>query len=121
MTPAQFRKLALAHPGAVESSHMGHPDFRGGPDGRIFASLGPEGSWGMVMLDPAQQESLLFEEPEVYRPAAGAWGRRGATLVTLRAANAASVRSALAMAFGNVSTKRGRRRGKGAGPAPGDA
>jgi hypothetical protein len=28
MTPDDFRRLALSFPDAVESSHMGHPDFR---------------------------------------------------------------------------------------------
>ena len=38
MTAAQFRKIALSFPEAVEAAHMGHPDFRVG--GRIFATLG---------------------------------------------------------------------------------
>ena len=38
MTANEFRSLALTLPGAVESAHMGHPDFR--IDGRIFATLG---------------------------------------------------------------------------------
>ena len=36
-SPDTFRRLALALPGAVESSHMGAPDFR--INGRIFATL----------------------------------------------------------------------------------
>ena len=38
MTADTFRKMALEYPGAVESSHMNHPDFR--LDGKIFAALG---------------------------------------------------------------------------------
>ena len=37
MTPADFRKLALALPEAEERTHMNHPDFRVG--GKIFATL----------------------------------------------------------------------------------
>src|SRR5689334_4452292 len=37
MTPADFRRLALALEGAEEGSHMGAADFRVG--GRIFATL----------------------------------------------------------------------------------
>jgi hypothetical protein len=44
MTADEFRALALALPGAVEKSHMGHPDFRVGE--RIFATLGPRDTWG---------------------------------------------------------------------------
>ena len=37
MTIDDFRHLALAIPGEIESAHMGHPDFR--IDGKIFATL----------------------------------------------------------------------------------
>lgn len=39
LTPDAFRRLALDLPGAIESAHMGHPDFRA--NGRIFATLHP--------------------------------------------------------------------------------
>ena len=39
MTADEFRNLALQLPGALEDSHMGHPDFRIG--NRIFAALLP--------------------------------------------------------------------------------
>ena len=59
MTPDGFRRLALSLPEAIESAHMGHPDFRVG--GRIFATLGsPDSSHGMVKLKPDQQ--ALFEK-----------------------------------------------------------
>lgn len=51
MTVAQFRRLALGLPDAVESSHFNHPDFR--VPNKIFATLGyPDPSWGMVKLTP---------------------------------------------------------------------
>ena len=63
---------------------MGHPDFRVG--GRIFATLGaPDAAWGMVALLPEQQELAIEAEPEAFKPAAGAWGRGGSTLVKLGA------------------------------------
>jgi hypothetical protein len=37
MTADKFRSLALSVPGASESAHMRHPDFRLG--GRVFATL----------------------------------------------------------------------------------
>ena len=44
-----FRRLALAFPGAEERAHMGHPDFRVG--GKIFATLQGAGKGtGAVML-----------------------------------------------------------------------
>ena len=51
MTPNQFRRLALALPGATEGAHGGHPDFRVG--GKVFASLGyPDATLGMIKLTP---------------------------------------------------------------------
>lgn len=61
---------------------MGHPDFRVG--GKIFASLqGPGKGTGAVMLLPEQQELAMDAEPTAFSPAAGAWGRGGATVVSL--------------------------------------
>lgn len=77
-----FRRSALSFPGAEEKAHMGHPDFRVG--GRIFATLhAPDSGTGMVSLLPEQQDLAIAAEPEAFRPAAGAWGRGGSTLVSL--------------------------------------
>lgn len=98
MTTATFRRLALDLPEVVESAHMGHPDFRVG--GKIFATLdAPSRGWAMVKLRPADQARLLAAAPAVSVPAAGAWGRGGATLVKLRQADQAVVRRALRAAW----------------------
>jgi hypothetical protein len=104
MTAAQFRNLALDLPEAVESAHMDHPDFRIG--GKIFATLGPGEAWGMVKLTPQEQRRLMREEPRVFTPAAGAWGRRGCTIVQLEHASADTVRAALDLAWHNVAPER---------------
>jgi len=105
MKPDDFRRLALCLPEAVEQEHMSHPDFRVG--GRIFATLhGRDEINGMVKLTPEQQQTFVREEPAVYAPIPGGWGRGGATLVKLRAARAASVRHALAAAWRNTAPKR---------------
>ena len=71
MTPAAFRKLALALEGATEGAHGGHPDFRAG--GKVFATLGyPGADWGMVKLAPEQQQMLVAAEPEMFVPVKGA-------------------------------------------------
>jgi hypothetical protein len=104
MTTAEFRRMALALPEAVESAHMNHPDFR--VRGKIFATLGyPEAGWGMVKLPAAHQKRLIANDPDVYVPAAGAWGRAGATHVQLRAADKATVRQALAVAWSITAPK----------------
>jgi len=81
VTLAQFRKLALAMPGAVAGEHMQHPDFRA--NGRIFATLHPDGKRGMVKLTPGQQRQRLAELATALAPASGAWGRQGCTMVEL--------------------------------------
>ena len=106
MTEAQFRKLALSFEGAVERSHMNHPDFRAaGGKGKIFATIGPDGTWGGLKLTPEQQAHFLGAAPDAFKPAAGAWGRGGFTIVTFKSARVAPVRIALEHAFRNVTSK----------------
>jgi len=104
MTADEFRSLALSLPEAVEEAHMGHPDFR--VRGKIFATLGPKGDWGMVKLTPDQQKSFAGAEPAIFHPASGAWGRRGSTIVRLADADESTVRQALIAAWRNTAPKR---------------
>ena len=98
MTADEFRGLALSLPEVAEGKHMGHADFRVG--GKVFATLGwPDPAWGMVGLFPDQQELFVRTGPKAFRPANGAWGRRGSTMVLLAAADEPSVRQALALAW----------------------
>lgn len=98
MTDTQFRKLALSFPGAAESEHMNHPDFR--INGKIFASLGyPEKGWAMVKLTPGQQRAFIKRLPaRVFVPCAGMWGKRGATSLCLAEIDAAVAKEALGKA-----------------------
>jgi hypothetical protein len=99
-----FRRAALSFPEATEGTHMGHPDFR--VRNKIFATLGvPDAAWGMVKLTPEQQEILMATEPGAFKPAAGAWGRRGSTHVRLAAIDRTTLRSALGMAWRNTALK----------------
>ena len=97
MTADDFRVLVLAHDGAVEGAHMGHPDFRA--NGRVFASLHTQDRFGMVKIAPAEQRVLLDDHPESFTPSAGAWGRQGCTNVALATANKTAVRGAIRLAF----------------------
>ncbi len=77
---------------------MGHADFRVG--GKIFATLGsPDQAWGMASLMPDQQEDFMAMVPEAFKPAAGAWGRGGSTLVRLEAVTEELLEMALAAAW----------------------
>src|SRR6476469_9076021 len=105
MTAADFRRMALALPGAVESVHMNHPDFRVG--GKIFASLGyPDADHGMVVLPPDEQKRLLKAHPKVFTPAKGAWGKRGSTSVRLGLMDEKTLKDALEIAYRNRREKK---------------
>lgn len=103
MTADEFRRLALDLPGAVEQSHMGHPDFRA--NGRIFATLDAKEEFGVVMLTPDEQKALMRENNASVEPAAGAWGRQGCTKVRLARAHTAAVRGAIVLAWEHVMAK----------------
>ena len=101
MTADTFRKMALEYPGAVESSHMNHPDFR--LDGKIFAALGsPDDGWGMVKLTPEQQQTFVRKAPEVFHPCKGAWGHGGMTNIHLAAATRKVIGPAMECAYENL-------------------
>jgi predicted DNA-binding protein (MmcQ/YjbR family) len=102
MTPAQFRKAALALEGAVEESHMDHPDFR--VHGKIFAGLNREETEGTLKLTPEIQATL----DDAFAPAAGAWGQKGWTKVFLKQANVAVVKTLLEEAWKSIPAKKTR-------------
>lgn len=101
MTIDAFRKLALSLPDAVESSHMGHPDFRVG--GKIFASLQPEKGLAMVKLTPEQQTQAIETNPDTFLAVPGGWGARGATYIRLAKAPKLAVTNALVAALRNTA------------------
>jgi hypothetical protein len=86
MTVADFRRLALSLPGAEEGAHMGSADFRVG--GHIFATLASQNkAYGNLMLTPELQADFVGDQPDVFLPVAGGWGRNGATHIRLGKAN----------------------------------
>jgi hypothetical protein len=69
---ALFRRLALSFPGAVESSHMNHPDFR--LNNQIFATLsGQEKGCGVLKLTVDQQAAFIADQPHIFFPVQGGW------------------------------------------------
>jgi hypothetical protein len=102
MTPADFRKIALSMPEAIEKEHMAHPDFRVG--GKIFATLGyPDHEHGMVVLPPEEQKRLLRSYPKIFFPAKGTWGKRGSTIVRLKAIDKRTLQAALEIAWRRIA------------------
>jgi hypothetical protein len=104
MTEKQFRKIALGMEGAIEASHMNHPDFRAA-NGRIFATLRGDGKHGMVVLTPEQQAQFIHDAPGAFIPESGAWGRQGCTRVILAAAEGEIVGEAMTLAWQAVMAK----------------
>jgi hypothetical protein len=85
MTPADFRRIALSFEGAQESSHMGQVDFRVG--GHIFATLASvRQGYGNLMLTPELQQAFVADQPDLFFPIPGGWGRNGATHIRLGSA-----------------------------------
>jgi hypothetical protein len=98
MNASDFRRIALSLEGAEESSHMGSPDFRVG--GKIFATLAAQDQgYGNLLLTPEVQAEFVQEQPEVFVPIAGGWGRNGATHVRLAQANEDLLEGALRTAW----------------------
>lgn len=97
MRAEDFRRLALAMPDAEEGAHMQHPDFRA--NGRIFATLHPDGVTGMVKLAPLQQQALVRAHARDFAPSSGAWGRQGCTDVRLQRVDAEVLAAAMTDAW----------------------
>jgi hypothetical protein len=121
---AIFRRLALQLPGAVESSHMNHPDFR--LNNQIFATLsGQEKGCGVLKLTTEQQSAFIADQPHIFSPVQGGWGRMGMTFLHLDQADESIMAGALKTAYQNVhakqsqkkSTKRPAKSAKSSSPA----
>jgi hypothetical protein len=105
MTAAGFRRIALSLPEAVEGSHFGNADFRVG--GKIFATLSLEKEgYGVLLLTPEQQAGMVEDEPKVFSPVPGGWGRQGSTRVRLAKVTSDALEGALRMAWRRRAPKR---------------
>jgi len=114
MKPNDFRTIALRLQDAIEGEHMAHPDFR--VNGRIFATLHPDGKQGMVKVTPDQQRDFIHRHPATFTPASGAWGRQGCTMVQLSAVDEETLGEAMTLAWQlammSVKVKRQKVKGK---------
>lgn len=100
MSPDKFRRIALSMKGAIEGAHMGHPDFRA--NGKIFATLYPDGESGMVKLTPDQQREFMRVDSPAFVAASGAWGRQGCTTVRLDSVDEDTLGQAMTLAWKNT-------------------
>ena len=106
---AVFRRLALQLPGAIESSHMNHPDFR--LNNRIFATLsGQEKGCGVLKLTIEQQAAFITDQPHIFSPVQGGWGRMGMTYIHLEEADESVMAGALKTAYQNLHAKQAQKK-----------
>ena len=106
---ALFRRLALTFPEAVESSHMNHPDFR--LNNQIFATLsGEKAGFGVLKLTLDQQAAFVADQPNIFSPVQGGWGRMGMTYIHLKEADESIMAGALKTAYQNLNTKQSQKK-----------
>jgi hypothetical protein len=112
VTAADFRRIALSLPDAAEGSHFNHADFR--VAGKIFATLGLEREgFGVLLLTPEQQAGMVEDEPEIFSPVPGGWGRQGSTRVRLAKVTPDILEAALRTAWRLKAAKPRKPRKKG--------
>lgn len=104
VTAAQWRRLALSMPESEEKSHFDQPDFR--VNNKIFAGLDREQKRGSLKLNPELQAMVMEASPDVFEPAAGAWGRSGWTYVALARAELEPLRGLMRESYQAVAPKR---------------
>jgi hypothetical protein len=98
ITVDRYRAMALAMEGAIESAHMGHPDFR--VNGRIFCTIQTDDRGGL-MLTPDQQRIFVRDHPAAFVLESGAWGLQGATRVIFAEVDEEMLGEALTLAWQN--------------------
>ena len=103
MTSDDFRRIALGMKDAIESAHMGHPDFR--VNNRIFATLHADNEWGMVKLTPEEQQRFVADAPTSFVPEKGAWGLQGCTAVRLATVDEELLGEAMTLAWKATAAK----------------
>ena len=106
---ALFRRLALQLSEAVESAHMGHPDFR--LNNQIFATLSAEEKGcGVLKLTLDQQTAFIADQPHIFSPVQGGWGRMGMTYIHLKHADESIMTGALQTAYRNLQQKQSQKK-----------
>ena len=98
MNDDDFRTFVLGLPETKEGQHAGRPTLL--VRGRRFATLGwTDPHKTAVALRLGGQDLLLNTCPLVVERATGAWGRRGHTHLDLAAADDATARNVIIMAW----------------------
>lgn len=91
-----LRRIAKSLEGTLEAPHFDRVAFK---VARIYATLAPDGLTANLMLAPDEQQLKCLVAPEAFNPVPNAWGKRGATTVTLSKLRVGELRNALEMAW----------------------
>lgn len=106
----EFARMALSFPGAEEQPHFHLRSFRLGK--RIFATLWEKENKAMLKLPLVEQSVFCAYDKTVFYPVPGAWGKKGATFVSLSGVRKNMLRDALKVAHNSLASGRGVRKGK---------
>jgi hypothetical protein len=103
---ADFRRLALALPGASEHPHFDRRAFKA----RVtFATLAADELTANFKFTPEEQEFKCLLAPDAFAAIPNGWGRQGWTVGTLAPMSEAELKAALDMAFAHAGAKQKRK------------
>ena len=103
MTADDIRAIAHSLPGAEELPHFDRASFR--VRGKIFCTLTPDGLQVMVKLPLEIKAAVEQAHPDAFVPLPGAWGRSGATLLTIAAMKPDEMADLVRLAWRQVAPK----------------
>jgi hypothetical protein len=88
---------------------MNHPDFR--LNNQIFATLsGEKKGYGVLKLTLDQQAAFVADQPHIFSPVQGGWGRMGMTYIHLKEADESIMAGALKTAYQNLQAKQSQKK-----------
>ena len=97
ITIEQARKAALSLPEAEEKPHFHLTSFR--IKNKIFATIHADKNFMMVKLSVIDQSVFCSYNKDVIFPVPGAWGKQGATFISLKKVKKAMFLDALTTAW----------------------
>lgn len=101
-SPEIVREIALALPGAHESSHFDVTDFR--VRNKIFCTLPKPGRMGL-RIGADEQAALLAEDPATFTAPNNKWGQQGWTIVDLGTVDPQQLRELITDAWRRLASK----------------
>ncbi|HYF49607.1 MAG TPA: MmcQ/YjbR family DNA-binding protein [Planctomycetota bacterium] len=97
MTPSEAEKLLRSLPDVNEKDHWGGDAFVANK--RIFATVWHEENKVNVRLNPELQRQFMKRDPDAFSTWDNAWGRQGATSISLSHVRKKDFRDAINAAF----------------------